>query len=188
MLNEKTKSIIFTAVFVLLIAGAVIIYNLTASRTAVPNFFDADKAADSAEEKTPAPDFSMIDINGNEIMLSGMKGKPVVLNFWASWCPPCRVEMPDFDKVYKELGDDVHFMMVCLVDGVRETIQRGTVFITEQGFSFPVYFDTRQEGAYAYGIRSIPTTLFIDSEGFAAAGVQGAIDESTLRRGISLIR
>ena len=184
MLNAKLKAIVGTALFVLIIAGAVIAYNFLTARAAAPNIINADNTGEQIE----APDFSMIDIGGNTIRLSDMRGKPVVLNFWASWCPPCRIEMPDFDKVYKEVGNDVQFVMLCLVDGRQETVERGSAYITEQGFSFPVYFDTKQEGAYAYGIRSIPTTLFIDSNGYIAAGVQGAISESTLRRGIELIR
>ena len=184
MLKEKLKIIIPLAAFVLLIAGASLAYNILSGRTHSPNAANPGRSG----EKVQAPDFSVIDIDGNTVRLSDMKGKPVVLNFWASWCPPCRVEMPDFDKVYKELGRDVQFMMVDLVDGIRETVQRGSAYIAEQGFSFPVYFDTRQEGAYAFGIRSIPATLFVDSEGFIAAGVQGAIDEAALRRGIELIK
>jgi thiol-disulfide isomerase/thioredoxin len=183
MLNAKIKTIISAVVFALLIAGAVITYNLLGSRLETPNTINAD----GSSERLPAPDFSMIDTQGNTVRLSDMTGKPIVLNFWASWCPPCRIEMPDFDRVYKELGQDVHFMMVCLVDGRQEIVESGSAYIMREGFSFPVYFDTRQEGARAYGIRSIPTTLFIDSEGYIAAGVQGAINERTLRRGIELI-
>jgi thiol-disulfide isomerase/thioredoxin len=182
MLKEKLKIIVLLAVFAVIITGSVIAYNLLGSRLDIPHII-----TDNTDEQNQAPDFSMIDINGNTVRLSGMKGKPIVLNFWASWCPPCRIEMPDFDKVYKELGDVVQFMMVNLVDGVRETASRGEAYIGENSFSFPVYFDTRQEGAYAYRIRSIPTTLFIDSDGFIAAAAQGAINEVTLRKGIELI-
>ena len=184
MLKARLKTIIGAALFALVIAGAVTAYNLLGSRLEAPNTINED----SSRERTQAPDFSMIDTNGNTVRLSDKKGKPVVLNFWASWCPPCRVEMPDFDKVWKELKDDIHFVMLCLVDGRQETIESGAAYIIKEGFSFPVYFDIRQEGGRAYGIRSIPTTMFIDSDGYIAAGVQGAINESTLRRGIELIK
>jgi len=184
MFGSKIKTLIAAAGFALVIAGAVIVYNLLSGRMEAPNTVNTNNSRD----QIPAPDFSMIDIEGNTVKLSDMIGKPVVLNFWASWCQPCRVEMPFFDDVWKELGDEVHFMMLCLVDGGSETVESGTAYILRQGFSFPVYFDTGWEGSRAYGIRSIPTTVFINSDGYLVTGVQGTINESTLRRGIELIR
>jgi hypothetical protein len=96
--------------------------------------------------------------------------------------------MPDFNKVYLELGNEVQFMMVDLVDGQRETVAIGTKYIKDNNFSFPVFFDVNREASYTYGIRSIPTTLFINKEGYIVTAAQGAIDEHTLRRGIALIR
>jgi thiol-disulfide isomerase/thioredoxin len=96
--------------------------------------------------------------------------------------------MPEFDKAYKESGGEVLFIMLDLTDGQRETIQKGAQYVKEQGFSFPVYFDTAQEAAYTYGIRAIPTTLFIDKDGYIVTGTQGAINGQTLRRGIGMIR
>ncbi len=141
-----------------------------------------------AETKVYAPDFNVLDQTGKSISLSSRQGKPIVLNFWASWCPPCKEEMPDFERVYQELGREIDFMMVDVVDGQRETMELGQAFIDEQGFTFPIYFDTEQEALYNYGIRSIPTTYFINSEGVIVAGSQGMIDEETLRRGIQMIQ
>ena len=139
--------------------------------------------------KQKAPDFVMTDQLGKSIKLSEIiaEGKPLVLNFWASWCPPCRSEMPDFEKVYKELGNEIQFVILNLTDGQRETVQKAAKYIKDKGFTFPVYFDTKREGAIAYGIRSIPTTLFIDKNGYIVTSAQGAIDEKTLRKGIELI-
>ncbi|MDR3019498.1 MAG: redoxin domain-containing protein [Treponema sp.] len=184
MLKNKSKIIIITVVLAVVIAGAIISYNRLGKHLENSDSINTDKS----NNRIKAPDFSMINSEGKTIKLSDMKGKPIVLNFWASWCPPCRIEMPDFDRVWKELGDDTHFMMVCLVDGIQETVKKGSDYISGQGFSFPVYFDTRQEGAQAYGIRSIPTTFFIDSEGFIVSRAQGAINESALRSRIELIR
>ena len=148
------------------------------------------ETADSAdEEKQKAPDFSMRDAEGVSVNLSDffLNGKPVILNFWASWCPPCKEEMPVFDKLFLELGDSVQFIMLDLTDGQRETQDIGAKFIKEQGYSFPVYFDIDQEGAIAYGIRYIPTTVFINVDGNIAAGAQSALNEEVLRKGIGLI-
>ncbi|MCL2111057.1 MAG: TlpA family protein disulfide reductase [Clostridiales bacterium] len=151
---------------------------------------DAPDATPTAEPRTDpkALDFSMSDGDGNSVNLLDFEGKPVVLNFWASWCPPCKDEMPDFEKAYQELGEEVQFVMLNLTDGVRETREIGEQYIRDNGFTFPVYFDTNQEGSLTYAIRSIPTTLFIDKDGYIVTGVQGAINEAYLRRGIDLIK
>ena len=133
-----------------------------------------------------APDFTVYDKDGNEVNLSSFFGKPIVLNFWASWCPPCRMEMPDFNEKYLELGDEVHFLMVNMTTG-RETIQSAQEFIQEENFSFPIYFDTNQDAAITYSAYSLPTTYFINSEGEAVAQATGAIDIDTLQRGIDMI-
>ena len=143
--------------------------------------------ASPTPETRQAPDFAMEDGEGNTVRLTDFLGKPIVLNFWASWCPPCKTEMPHFQKLYEELGDSVTFIMVDLTDGNQETKAQGQAYIAEQGYSFPVYFDTAMEGAYAYMVSAIPMTLFIDTDGNLQAAARSAINESTLRRGIGFI-
>ncbi len=141
----------------------------------------------AAEEYDPAPDFTIYNKEGKAVKLSDMKGTPVVLNFWASWCPPCKAEMPEFDEIAKEYAGKVEFMMVNLTDGVQETQEKAQAFIDTMGYTFPVYFDKDSDAAYKYGIQSIPTTIFIDANGNLVAGATGAIDGETLRYGISMI-
>lgn len=131
-------------------------------------------------EKSKAPDFTVYDGDGNEVRLSDFAGKPVVVNFWASWCPPCRNEMPHFEQLYGQVKEEVVFLMVNLTDGKRETAEKARGFIEESGFTFPVYFDTEQDGAYRYGISSIPVTVFVDRDGYISAGYLGGLDERTL--------
>ena len=140
------------------------------------------------KEVYPAVDFTVYDVDGNKVNLFDFKGKPIVVNFWASWCPPCKREMPDFNEVYKEYKNEVVFMMIDLVDGIRETKDKGQKYVKEQGYEFPVYFDTDQDAAYKYWIMSIPTTIFINSEGNIEIGYQGAIDKETLVNGIKSIK
>ena len=137
-------------------------------------------------ELEKAPDFTVYDIAGNEVHLSDYIGKPVVLNFWASWCGPCQSEMPDFNEVYAELGDEIHFLMVNMTGG-RETIDTASAFIEEQGYSFPVFYDTESDAAMTYGVYSLPTTYFIDAEGYGIAQAIGAINRETLQKGIDMI-
>ena len=139
------------------------------------------------EELSAAPDFTVYDGEGNEVHLSDFRGKPVILNFWASWCGPCQSEMPDFDQAYKTYGEDIHFVMVNLTDGSRETIETASAFIQESGYSFPVYYDTSYSAAIAYGTSSIPVTYFIDAEGNAVAYGMGAMDAEVLQMGLDMI-
>ena len=141
----------------------------------------------ATEEYDPAPDFTIYNKEGKAVKLSDMKGTPVVLNFWASWCPPCKAEMPEFDEIAKEYAGKVEFMMVNLTDGQSETQESAQAFIDSMGYTFPVYFDKDSDAAYKYGIQSIPTTIFIDANGNLVAGATGAIDGETLRYGISMI-
>lgn len=131
--------------------------------------------------------FTVADVNENDVTLSSKFGKPIVLNFWASWCSPCKSEMPEFENLYKEYSDNVEFIMVNLTDGERETISTAKSFIESMDYTFPVYFDVNQDSAYTYEIYSIPTTYFIDSEGKIAAYSQGVLDEATIRKGIGMI-
>jgi len=181
----KMKVIIPAVLLVFLLVGATLLYNALSER--MPTEQPLAPTGEDSAEREIAPDFAVEDVDGNTVMLSDMRGKPVVLNFWACWCPPCREEMPEFDDVYKEVGDEVHFMMVYLADGARATRESGEAFIEENGYTFPVYYDISQEAGATYAIRSIPTTFFIDAEGYLVTYFQGALNEVTLRRGIEHI-
>ena len=148
---------------------------------------DAQPDEAARPERTRAPDFTMTDLDGNTLTLDSLKGKPIVINFWATWCGFCVKEMPDFDTVYKELGDDVTFVMLNVTDGARETREKAEKFYADQGYSFPVYFDDQGlQGTNTYGVTGFPTTYFIDRNGNLAAWAGGMIDKEALRRGIQL--
>ena len=140
-----------------------------------------------AAEDFSAPDFTVVDAEGKEHKLSDFEGKPVILNFWASWCGPCKSEMPDFEEVYVEYKDRIHFLMVNLTDGQQETVASAQKLIAEKGYTFPVYFDTKLEAANAYYVYSIPQTFFIDADGNLVAYAQSAINKEVLYQGIGMI-
>ncbi len=133
------------------------------------------------------PDFSILDADGNEVKLSDFFGTPIVLNFWASWCPPCKAELPDFEEACKKYEGKVVFLMVNLTDGQRETVEEAKDFVASQGYTFPVYFDTKYEAAYTYGVSSIPQTYFINADGSLEARATGMISASQLEQGIGMI-
>lgn len=184
-MKEKKALLIVALVFVLLIGGAGLLYNAFKDNV---NMGSPVAENGNTAEKELAPDFTVIDAEGNSVKLSDFRGKPVVLNFWASWCGPCKYEMPDFNEQYALLGDEVEFLMVNLTDGARETVDTAKKFIADNGYTFPVYFDTNSEAVLAYGAYSIPATYFIDAEGYGVAYARGAIDKDVLLQGIDMIR
>lgn len=148
------------------------------------------EAADTSSDNTSpftAPDFTVYDRDGNFVRLSDFLGKPVVLNFWASWCGPCKSEMPDFEEIYKEYGEDIHFVMVNLTDGARETMDTATTFLENSGYTFPVYYDKDTDAALTYQVYGIPVTYFINADGHLIAQGSSALDAETIRRGIEMI-
>jgi len=201
MKNKKMLGI-GVILFAVLIVGASILYNAMKDKvednsfqmegennTGNTNDTDANGADTNTDnEKVVAPDFTMTDKDGNEVKFSNFAGKPIVLNFWASWCGPCQMEMPDFEEMYKQYGEEVQFVMVNMTDGSQETVDSATQFITEKGYTFPVYYDTKMEGAYYYSVYSLPMTYFIDADGNVAASSRGMISGENLQKGIEAVR
>lgn len=141
----------------------------------------------ATEPDYTAPDFTVYDAQGNPVKLSDLKGTPVVLNLWASWCPPCREELPDFQRMYEKYGDRVAFMMVNMTDGVQETQAKAQKHIDDNGFTFPLYFDHNGEAAYAYYATSLPQTFFINDKGELYTYYPGMISAELLEMGIGYI-
>ena len=199
MKNKKTI-IILSGLLVLLLGGASVLYNKLSDKVESPQLADqkpqttqtasdssSDNSSEQSAEKIVAPDFTVYDIDGNPIHLSDFKGKPVVLNFWASWCGPCKIEMPDFNEKYLELGEDINFIMVNSTDGSRETVEIASEFIKSTGYSFPVYYDNDSDASMKYGVYSLPTTFFIDADGNFVTYATGAISGDILQKGIDMI-
>lgn len=132
-----------------------------------------------------APDFTVYNEKGEEVKLSDFLGKPVVLNFWASWCPPCKAEMPDFDKKYGELGDKVQFLMVNITSG--DDFNTAKNYIAQQGYGFPVFYDLTGEAAYRYDVQSIPVTYFIGADGQIVVYIPQMATAQQLQTGIDMI-
>lgn len=146
---------------------------------------------DSTEEKTPdepmpAVDFTLTDQYGTTHTLSDYKGKTIFLNFWATWCPPCRAEMPDIQKVYETYdteGDDGLIVLGIAAPGYgNEKDEQGIKdFLNENGYTYPVLMDTDAELFSAYGIYSYPTTFMIDRDGNVFGYASGQLSEDTIK-------
>ena len=185
---KKGVSLALTAAaLAVIVVGGIYSYNLLNPQGGASITSEPSSGGSKNIGRTKAADFTVQNADGNITKLSDMLGKPIVLNFWASWCPPCKSEMPEFDKVYKELGGSVQFIMIDLTDGSRETVETAETYIRTEGLTLPVFYDTSQDAAIKYNIRTIPTTFFINNEGYIINTVGRAIDEDTLRTNINLI-
>ena len=209
-----TRTILYIVLFVLLILFAGAAYNYLSERygsegqlaaptpTVEPSTDEPQETAgpengagagekntgEDEEKKVKAPDFTVYDEGGNEIKLSEYFGTPIVLNFWASWCGPCKSEMPHFNKVSEEYSEDeLIFLMVNLTDGQKETKETAKGFIEKSGHTFHVLFDTDQDAANEYTVMPVPVTYFIDREGYLKAYGEGMMSEDSLRSGIDMI-
>lgn len=148
---------------------------------------ESEEEEEAAEEvKTiPAIDFTLKDQYGNTHTLSDYKGKTVFLNFWATWCSPCRAEMPDIQKLYEEFQqeeEDIVILGVAAPSLGREKSEEGIKgFLEENGYTYPVLMDTEAEAFQAYGINSFPTTFMIDKDGNVFGYIPGQLSEETMR-------
>ena len=141
--------------------------------TVEPSETDSETADETDPPLEPAPDFTMENVAGEKVNLSDCIGKPVIINFWATWCSPCKSELPAFNTAYQNHGDDIHFLMVNLTDGVDETVEKVKKFVANNNYTFPLYFDTEANGAMTYSVYSIPLTIFIDAKGNLLGGHRG---------------
>ena len=146
----------------------------------------ADSSANSADSEAPvpAPDFTLVDQNGETHTLSDYKGKVVFLNFWATWCPPCKDEMPDIEALYEAQGFNAGDVVVLGIANPKTdeypnnsdgTVQDVTDFLSQNGYTYPVVMDTTGEVFSAYGITAFPTTFMIDKDGNVFGYVRGGI-------------
>ena len=205
--KRKLTTLALLAGFVLLLGGALALYR-TLGRGAAPGLAveptpapaataspeQAGPAEDAAAEEQQAeesaaaavPDFTIYTGEGDAVQLSDFAGRPVIVNFWASWCGPCQNEMPDFEQAYADYGDEIEFVMLNATYG-RETMDSARSFLEESGYTFPVYYDTDADAAAAIGVTAFPTTLFIGPDGTLTAYAISMLDAETLQRGIDML-
>lgn len=184
-MNSRTKTLLLLAALIVLVIGSILVYNRLV--LGAGDAQGSQPATTPPEERIAAPDFNVIDAESNPVSLADLSGKPMVINFWASWCPYCKVEMPDFQAAYDTYGDELQFVMMNATDNIRETFEKGQTYIENSGYTFPVYYDTLQEAVGAYGVTSFPSTIFVDQDGYVVKAVVGKMTASALEKGIEAI-
>ncbi len=140
-------------------------------------------ASGTFAEDTPAPPFVIETLDGGRLASDDLRGRVLVVNFWATWCGPCRLEMPGFERVHRDRSDDGVFILglstdVTGRDGVR-------AFVRERGVTYPIAMATPQLRAAFGGFRGIPTTILIDRQGVIRHRITGFMVEPVLRAAIA---
>lgn len=184
------KKLLFVAALILIIGvslQSVKNYNddkLITNKPKVSDTSGADASQDNNAQvksnllKVSAKDFKLTDLNGNEVSLSQFKGKKVFLNFWATWCPPCKAEMPDIEIVYNETKDSDLVILAVNIGEKRDTVKS---FIDKNKYHFTVLLDSTSAIANTYKIDSIPTSFFIDQDGNIISTHIGSMDKTQMR-------
>jgi len=192
---KKSKLLfLWVLVAVVLFGGIYVLYNKLSAGYSPDSFYQTVTVTDEEGEvensqtepkKYPAPDFVMQTPDGSEVRLSDYFGKPIVLNFWASWCPPCKGEMPHFEEAFKN-NSDINFIMLNVT--ASDSMTDAKAFVEENGYTFPVFYDTDGMASYIYGAASLPTTFFIDAEGNLVTYAVGALSAEKLDIGLGFIK
>ena len=134
----------------------------------------------SFSNSAKAPDFNLKDQYGVTHSLENYKGKVIFLNFWATWCPPCKKEMPDVESIYKEYGENKKDVVILGVNSEKENEVKK--FLKDKGYTFPTVIDENSEVMRKYFIQAFPTSFVIDKEGNVYGYVMGGLTKEQIRQ------
>lgn len=177
------KLLILVLLLAVLIVGAYVLYGTLTRQVETPTA----ATAQTETQSNPAPDFTFYDQEGDSHTLSEFQGKPVILNFWATWCGFCKREMPLLQSAYDTYADQLHIVMMDCADGRQEKVEAAAAYLQQQGYTFPAYYDTSMSGTRAYGIMGIPATFFIDEDGNLVNQILGMLTEESLQHNIDAL-
>lgn len=173
-MKQKRTVFILAAVLAMVLAAAGLLYTRFAPQEAARESEETVNLPDPV----PAVDFQAEDQEGTlHSFLELLDGRPAVVNFWASNCPPCRQEMPHFQQVYETYGEDIQFLMINVLDAMGDTREDAQSYLEEEGYTFPVYYDSALSGVIAYGLQGFPTTFFLNADKEVVLGFSGMMSQ-----------
>ncbi len=180
MNNKKQKIAMFTVAVLLVFS---VFTGLVKPYIRNKDTGTVDRDGDGTQtEKVLVPNFEFKDGDGNVVEFDSFKGKPIVINFWGTWCPWCVVEMADFDKAVGEYGEDVNFIFLDVANDESETVEKVEKFLADKGYDNIVsHYDDPGYGIYMFGINSFPTTVYIDREGYLYDATIGATNYDSIK-------
>ena len=139
----------------------------------------------AGKDEAVMPDIPLTRLDGTTTSFDAVReGKPAIINYFASWCPPCKQELPHFQQAYDQWGDQISFIFLDSLDGQRETLETVKAFVRDFPFTGPVYYD---DGTFAYMFQtnSLPTTVFFNADGTVLKGYLGFVSEEVLQKDIA---
>jgi len=197
-MKKNTRTLLITVIsFAVVVLIAAVFYNVLKTTAPAVSFNPtlavtqqateakkaevAKPAAPVADQQAPVmPNLPLTRLDGTMTTVNDVRdGKPTVINYFASWCPPCKQELPHFQKAFDEYGDQVSFIFIDALDGQRETLKTVNAFIRDFPFTGPVFYD-KGEFASTFQTNSLPTTVFLDKEGRVVKGYLGFVPEDVL--------
>ncbi len=129
------------------------------------------------EEPIPAPDFPIYTEAAEEYSFSDFLGKPILMNIWATWCPPCQAELPLFNEAFARYGEKINFIMLS-VDSDEDYVGTVKEFLADNGYTFDVWYDPYGYSLYSYGVNSIPVTILVAPDGTFLGGQVSMLNET----------
>ena len=173
--NQSRFRRVSLGLLAMVLAGILVIQGCTSSSQSITS--DGQEATTGVNVGEAAPDFTLVDLEGNQVTLSDFRGKTVFVNFWATWCPPCRAEMPEIEAIYQEYKDKG--VVVIGVD-ILESEDVVRQFVEQGGYNWTFVLDTSGEVAGNYKVTAIPISFFIDREGIIQAVNIGAMTKRAM--------
>ena len=184
--GQRRSAIIIIAVLVLVLIAAFAAYSVLApsaqrgESVKSEGYVLSSSNASTVKNGLTVLDIPVLDTHDANVPLAQVaNGKPVLVNFWATWCPYCVAEMNDYQRLYEKYGDKISFVMLNVCDSSQEA-QLGREYIAENGFTFPVYFDSKHEGVSGFGVRAYPTTVIISPDGELLMNRAGQINYESM--------
>lgn len=172
-MHKKTVAFLILSLVVVFLSGCKLQTSLSDDQATLDRLKTQGKAG-------PAPKFAGELFSGKKVALADYRGKPLVINFWASWCPPCRGEQPDFVKAHEKFGDRVQFLGI----NFRDSEAPAAKFMRDFKVNYESIYDPSGRIGFKYGVKALPATFFVDAQGKIIRREIGGVTKKNLLKGI----